>query len=97
MLQVNDLYKMQCQIYMYNTIKLNKYPLVKEKITENQSNHAYNTRYNVLRNIHCRINICKQSLLYNAIKTWNVLPEEVKNKSLKLFKSACKKIIIVQY
>ena len=98
MLQVDDLYTTQCQAYMYETMKLNKHPEIKEKINTIQTNHSYETRNSELRNNYCRIDTCKQSIIYNTIKSWNILPGNIKNKnSLKLFKDACKQKVISSY
>ena len=98
MLKVNDLYLLHCQMYMYKTLMLNAYPKTKDRIASLQTHHQYQTRNIALRNVYCRISVCQQSLLYNIIKAWNVLPDNVKNvKSITTFKKTCKKLIITNY
>ena len=98
LLKINNLYQLHCQIYMYNSLILEKHPIFKEKIQSLQSHHHYQIRNRILRNVYCRITLCKQSLIYNAIKSWNTLQSNVKDiKSLSAFKSACKKQIITSY
>ena len=97
-LKFSDLYLLQCQIYMYNSLVLNKHPTFKQTIESLQSHHLYQTRNRVLKNVYCRISLCKQSLMYNAIRSWNLLKNDVKNsKTLKMFKTTCKKQIIMKY
>ena len=94
-------YQLHCQMYMYNSLILDKHPNFKQKITSLQSRHNYQVRNTILRNYFCRISLCKQSLMYNAIKSWNALENIIKKKkklkSLRAFKSACKKQIIMNY
>ena len=98
MLKINDLYQLHCKIYMYSCLISEKHPHFKQKIRSLQSHHNYQTRNTILRNVFCRISLCKQSLMYNAIKSWNVLENTIKKvKSLRAFKSACKKQMIMNY
>ena len=97
-LKISDLHLMHCQIYMYNSLILNKHPKFKQKIALLQSRHNYQIRNRILKNVYCRISLCKQSLMYNTIRSWNLLQNDVKNvKSLKMFKTTCKKQIITSY
>ena len=83
---------------MYNSLISNKHPNFKQNITSLQSHHNYQTRNNILRNVYCRVSLCKQSLTYNAIKLWNALENNIKKlTSFGAFKSACKKQFIMNY
>ena len=98
MLKVSDLYLIHCQTYMYKSLVLNKHPKFKETILSLQTYHHYQTRNTTMRNVYCRISICKQSIVYNAVKGWNSLKSYVKDaKSLQSFKAACKKEIVMSY
>ena len=98
LLRVDDLYLLQCQLYMYSTLVLNKYPDFKDNIMALQQHHNYHTRCVMLRNVFCRIEVCKQSLLHNTIHAWNLLTEDVKNiNMINSFKNACKLQILRRY
>ena len=98
MLKIDDMHMLACQIFAFETLVLDKYPVSKEKILNLQIQHTYETRHTYLRNIYCRISLCKQSLTYNIIKAWNVLHEDVKKlTSLCMFKNTCKKVLIEKY
>ena len=97
LLKVKDLYEMQCQIFMHKTMKLNNYPVYKEKISTFQIEHNYGTRGSLLRTPFYRTEICKQSLLYQGIKNWNNLPEDIKNSTLNNIKKHTKNLKISRY
>ena len=97
-LRLDDLYVLSCQLYAYKTIKMDKYPKSKENIAVLQRDHDYSTRNSKLRNIYCRISICKQSLIYNIINAWNKVQDNVKIlESVNTFKRACKLQILTKY
>ena len=98
LLKIDNLYQLHCQIYMHNSLILDKHPNFKQKIRSIQSQHNYDIRNRILKNTYCRISLCKQSLIYNAIKSWNTLQSNIKNiKSPSAFKTACKKNFIMSY
>ena len=98
LLKLDDLYVLNCQLYAYNTLILNKYPKVKEDITAIQSEHRYDTRNSELRNVCCRISTCKQSLLYNVIRAWNTLDNSTKSlNTISQLKNVSKLQIIAKY
>ena len=91
MMKIKDLFLYHCQIFMYKTIKLDKYPNLRETINAMQSGHSYNMRHSNLITPYCRSDVCKQSLLYQGIKAWNQLSNDVKtSSSLTAFKNKCK-------
>ena len=98
MLRIKDLYLINCQIFMYKTMVLDKHQEFRRQIALLQVHQYYETRNSQLRNAYCRIDICKQSLLYNSINAWNILNDDVKNiVSLNTFKNVCKNQIILYY
>ena len=98
LLRLDDLYLLNCQVYAYKTLILDKYPNFKEDITNIQAEHRYDTRSFRLRNTCCRITICKQSLIYNIINAWNILHDNVKMlDSVNQFKNACRSQILSNY
>ena len=97
-LKLCDIFKLQCQIFMYRTMVTDKYPQYKEKIRSLQSTHHYNTRSNHLRTPYCRLNTCKQLVLYQGISNWNCLPTFIKEKrSVGSFRKYCKNYYIDLY
>ena len=97
-LKIHNLHQLHCQIYMNNSLISNKYSNFKQKIRSLQSHHNYQTRNRILRNVYCRISLSKQSLVHNAIRSWNTLQNNIKKlTSFSAFKSACKKQIIRNY
>ena len=90
-LKVEDLYAYHTHVFMYKTFVLDKYPVIKNSILENQVNHNHDTRTNNLRLPYCRIRKGTQNLCYQLSKYWNQLPASVKMKeSLSSFKRECK-------
>ena len=83
---------------MHKTIISEKYPTFRESIYQIQTVHSYNVRHSNLKIPYCRTDVCKQSLLYQGIKAWNILTVDVKmNTSLKSFKNICKEKIVCIY
>ena len=98
MLRVKDLYLINCQTHMYKVMVLDKYQKFKRNIASLQTPQHYETRNLKLRNTYCRIDTCKQSLIYNTINAWNNLKTDIKNiESFNSFKKACKNQIMLCY
>ena len=98
LLKLNDLFKFHCQIFMHKTMNLNYYPRYRQRIIALQSVHSYNTRNTTLKTPFCRSDFCKQSLLYQGIKAWNQLSDDLKNITpLKSIKRKCKEKIVNRY
>ena len=74
--------------------KLNESLNFKTKIENHQTNHSYNTRHSMARNLNCpnlRLSKLKTSFLYNSIKFWNKIPSDIKSaQNLNLFKKYLK-------
>ena len=97
-LKIDDLFTFHAHQLMFKTLVLDKYPLIKRSILDNQINHSYDTRLNSLRLPYYRIQKCKQSIHYQLPKKWNLLPTYVKNKeNLFLFKKECKRLLLSRY
>ena len=83
---------------MHKAINMEKYPSFREAIDAVQTAHSYNMRYLVLKAPYCRSDVCKQSLLYQGIRVWNQLTNDLKTStSLKSFKSKSKEKLISLY
>ena len=98
LLKVCDLYKLQCQTFMFKTMIANMYPDFQNRILSIQKSHNYNTRNTLLNTPYCRTNTSQQMLLYQAIDKWNSLPTFIKDKtSLFSFKKASVKYYLDMY
>ena len=98
MLKIRDIYSLHCILYMYNILKSDKYPTLKEYIWSIQPNHSYNTRTNALLRPYPRIEKFTHSSLYHSITLWNMIPENFKNlRSSSLLKRKTKHYLIDQY
>ena len=98
LLKLDDLYILNSQILMYQCIIMNKYPTLRDSITNTQANHEHGTRTVDLRLPYCRTTKSKQRLLYQSIKNWNSVPYELKSiTSLKAFKTECKISLLNNY
>ena len=69
-------------IRFFKYYKLNESLNFKTKIENHQTNHSYNTRHSIARNLNCpnfRLSKLKTSFLYNSIKFWNKIPSDIKS------------------
>ena len=89
-LKIGDLYKHSVACYVF------KNPGILDRF---QQSHSYNTRYrNVLVPPRERLRSTEQSVIYNAVKIWNEVPENIKlSLSLQSFKYKYKEFLLSQY
>ena len=98
LLKLDDIYSLHTHILMYKCLILDRYPSMRDSIINVQMNHRYDTRSNELRLPFCRTNKSKQRVLYQGIKNWNSLPQELKESlSLNSLKRNCKSYFINMY
>ena len=94
-LKLADLHIFNYQIFMFKTLKLNSFPDIKRKIIAIQSNHRYTTRNENLKLPYIRCELCKNSMIYQGITFWNLLPNEIRNVStLVLYRRKCKNYLL---
>ena len=97
-LKLEDIYKFSLLNLMFQTLTLNKHPLIKQKITRFQSVHRYSVRNTNLTLPFIRVKKCEQLYLYQGIKQWNVLPSYLKALlSVSSFKNTYKRYLISMY
>lgn len=97
-LKLEDLFTYNAQQHMYKTLVLNRYPEIKNSISNNQINHNYATRLDKLRLPYCRTQKGTQNLCYQLSEKWNQLPTHVKNSlTLNTFKKGCKSYLLNRY
>ena len=62
--------------------------------------HKYGTRLAIgsgFFSVHCPTNLVKTTLSKAGIQTWNKIPNEIKNKSIEVFKAYLKKTMFESY
>ena len=77
-LKLEDTYKLSLMNMMFETLTLNKYPTLRQKIIQEQSFHRYGTRNSNLTLPFVRVKKCEQSYVYQGVKHWNTLPAYLK-------------------
>ena len=97
-LKLEDIYILQNLTYMFQTLVLDKYPLVKSEILDSQPRHRYGTRTNSYVVPLIRIEKCKQKPSFQGLRNWNSIPPHLKiltNQSS--FKRECIKYLLGNY
>ena len=91
LLNISNIHKLNCLIFMYNCLTKNKFPVFRNKISENAFSHDYNTRQRgQLNSPFERLEICKRSFLCKGICLWNNLDINVKCSNFNSFKKIIK-------
>ena len=92
LLNIFKVYKFNCVLFAYKCIKTDLFPQYKNRFVKNSSIHSYPTRTNNLyRPPSIRLDLCKNSFLYQSIVLWNSLGEEIrKYNSIDMFKKKVK-------
>ena len=95
-LNVEQIYNLNCAKFIFCSSNKIKYTEFSEKIATNGSFHNYQTRSSkLLRKPYVRLQKFMNSFLNHGIEIWNVLPESIKNvKSLATFKRKAKEYIL---
>ena len=98
LLNVYQVYVLNCILFIYKCMKCNLFLEFKRKIKVNSDIHDHHTRRKELRvNIKARLNICKNSCLHFGINKWNLLSSRLKSlNSIDYFKKEVKHCIIEQ-
>ena len=91
-INISEIYRLQCLIFMYNWLKCDKYPFLDDIRDEVTRPPMYQTRHSQnLRLPFPRLNIHKQTVIYNGLKYWNGLDESIRSApSLMSFKKRLK-------
>ena len=99
MLKLDEQYKMQTSTYIYKLLNLNADTELSSKIKINADIHNHNTRQSNKLNIP-RINRARSkfSILQNASKSWNSLPDKIRTlDSINKFKKHTKSYYLGKY
>ena len=99
-LNIMDLYKFSCLklTYRFLNLDLKSCTFFKEVISDNQTNVRYPTRNDQHRTPFFSSNRSRQSLLYNGLRLWNILPRDLKSvESFNSFKSKLLKYFLISY
>ena len=97
LLKVNEVYKLNCTLFIYKCLKCNYFPELRNTIQRNSEYHEYNTRgCNSFRNVNVlRLRICQRSFLNNGKNIWNSLIPSIKDSnSFHMIKIAMKRHLL---
>ena len=96
LLNIYQVFKLNCLQFAYKCLKDDKFPQFKMKIIKNSTVHNYETRINDLyRPPPERLEMCQKSFLYQSVKLWNLIEEGVrKYNALIIFKNKVKALLI---
>ena len=79
-LNIHQVFKLNCLTFMYKCLKLGKFPEFKNNLIRISSSSSYNTRnHELFRLPRERLNICKFSFYVIGIKFWNELNNDIKD------------------
>ena len=96
LLKIKDIYTLELGKLMFLTLNTVKYPLLNQHLDSLQWTHNYNSRkINVYRLPFARIRPDYNSFLFQAVKTWNDFPIQVRNTtSLYQFKTELSRCLL---
>ena len=78
-LNIYQVFKLNCVLFMYKCLKTKQYPEFKKKILKSSSIHSYGTRTNDLfRPPRERLKLCQRSYLYQSVILWNTISTDTK-------------------
>ena len=95
-LKVQQVFKLNCLIFMYKCTKNNKFPNFKLRLLKNFNVHSYNTRIKEHYRIpNLRLRLCREAYFVNGLILWNLLEDSMKMcPNLINFKQNVKELII---
>ena len=97
-LKLEDIYRYNLMITMFNIAKRDRIPFMYRKISSFGFKHVYNTRNNILRLPICYNSFFTYNFVYRAIKVFNDIPNKLKNiANFNSFKNCLKKYFVDKY
>ena len=98
-LRVGDLHKYQLALSVFKTLYMGQNRNFAISLTRGISNHDHNTRRNLNFILpRYRRSRSQHSILYQAIKFWNKLPQDLyTNKSLSVFRQKLRTFLLTSY
>ena len=98
-LKVEDLFKMQILVYMYDTIHNNSDDTLLNSLISHADRHAYNTRYSNMYVVPRLLkSTSRHSIEYLGIRAWNALPSYAKDSTnIKQFKFRVRNLYLDEY
>lgn len=79
-LNIYQVFKLNCLLFVYKCLKTAQYPEFKSKIQKKISIHSYETRINDLfRPPTERLDLCQRSYLYQSVTLWNSICINIKS------------------
>ena len=99
LLQVKDIYELNCIKFIYQCYNSNKFCYFREKLKRNRDFHGYETRNrDLLRPLDGRLHQFKNSFMDNGLRLWNSLPNMTKYApTFDMFKTSTKSLILNNY
>ena len=96
-LNIYQVFKLNCVLFAYKCLKTSQYPDFKKKIQKSSSIHSYKTRTNDLfRPPTERLELCQRSYLYQSVTLWNIISADIKILNCIInFKKKVKALIMV--
>ena len=72
LVNIENIYKLNCLVFIYKLVKMNIYPDIKRKVLRNSAYHNHQTRHrSQYRLPGTRLKCIKQSCLYVGLTLWN--------------------------
>ena len=96
-LNIYQVFKLNCVLFMYKCLKTKQYPEFKKKILKSSSIHSYGTRTNDLfRPPRERLKLCQRSYLYQSVILWNTISTDTKILNcILIFKKKIKALLMI--
>ena len=96
-LNIYQVFKLNCVLFMYKCLKTKQYPEFKKKILKSSSIHSYGTRTNDLfRPPTERLKLCQRSYLYQSVILWNTISADTKIfNCIIIFKKKIKALLMI--
>ena len=98
-IKVQQVFKLNCLIFMYKCAKNDKFPNFKQRLFRNSDVHTHNTRINEHYRIpNIRLHLCRKAYFINGLTLWNSLEDNIKScTNLINFKQKSEIIINTKY
>ena len=95
-IKVQQVFKLNCLIFMYKCAKNDKFPNFKQRLIRNSDVHTHNTRINEHYRIpNIRLHLCRKAYFIKGLTLWNSLEDNIKScTNLINFKQKVKELLI---
>ena len=101
LLKLREIYKLKAALYMYRVLKMNDFPTLRNQLLLETPAHNHDTRAMASEPLVLpfpRIEIIRESYLYQFVHVWNTIPIEIQNsRNKKAFKKKLMELYINTY